>query len=149
MRARPVCKVCGRNKVATKGWRLLTTGERVRKYKSICNACYSRKRKGLTGPASKRALNPVSKDPSKYARYKGDRCECCGFVAVHPCQLDVDHLDGNGANHDPSNLQTLCANCHRLKTQLAGDHLSPRLPTGAPHQTHLDALWREHDPTLS
>lgn len=50
-----------------------------------------------------------------------DYCEQCGFVAAHPCQLDVDHIDGNAANNDPSNLQTLCANCHRLKTQLERD----------------------------
>lgn len=41
----------------------------------------------------------------------------CGFVAVDPCQLDVDHIDGNSKNDDPSNWQTLCANCHRLKTK--------------------------------
>jgi 5-methylcytosine-specific restriction endonuclease McrA len=28
----------------------------------------------------------------------------------------VDHIDGNHSNDDPSNLQTLCANCHRFKT---------------------------------
>jgi 5-methylcytosine-specific restriction endonuclease McrA len=31
-------------------------------------------------------------------------------------QLDVDHIDGNHRNNNPENLQTLCANCHRLKT---------------------------------
>jgi 5-methylcytosine-specific restriction endonuclease McrA len=35
--------------------------------------------------------------------------------------LDVDHIDGDRFNNDPANLQTLCANCHRLKTHLAGD----------------------------
>jgi 5-methylcytosine-specific restriction endonuclease McrA len=30
--------------------------------------------------------------------------------------LDIDHVDGNKANNDPSNIMTLCANCHRLKT---------------------------------
>lgn len=43
-------------------------------------------------------------------------CRRCGFVPEHPCQLDVDHIDGSKANSDPSNLQTLCANCHRLKS---------------------------------
>jgi 5-methylcytosine-specific restriction endonuclease McrA len=48
-------------------------------------------------------------------------CEFCGFKAIHQCQLDVDHIDGNHKNDDPDNLQTLCANCHRLKTFLHRD----------------------------
>lgn len=43
-------------------------------------------------------------------------CEYCGFTAEHTCQLDVDHKDGNHQNNSLDNLQTLCANCHRLKT---------------------------------
>jgi 5-methylcytosine-specific restriction endonuclease McrA len=41
----------------------------------------------------------------------------CGFIPVDRIQLDVDHKDGNRANNDPSNVWTLCANCHRLKTK--------------------------------
>lgn len=49
--------------------------------------------------------------------HKKDYCEKCGpEIKYHHCQLDVDHRDGNKANNDPSNYQTLCANCHRLKT---------------------------------
>lgn len=48
---------------------------------------------------------------------KDTSCIKCGFVAVDPIQLDVDHIDGNPSNNDKSNLQTLCANCHRLKTK--------------------------------
>lgn len=59
-----------------------------------------------------------------YRLGKKKSCECCGFVAVHPCQLDVDHIDGNHGNNDEGNLQTLCANCHRLKTVLNRDYLS-------------------------
>jgi 5-methylcytosine-specific restriction endonuclease McrA len=51
-----------------------------------------------------------------HARHKGDHCEICQFVPVHECQLDVHHLDGNHANNDRANLQTVCANCHRLLT---------------------------------
>lgn len=46
----------------------------------------------------------------------GATCETCGFIPTHVCQLDVDHIDGNHENNSPENLQTLCANCHRLKT---------------------------------
>lgn len=50
-----------------------------------------------------------------YRAAKQDVCAQCGFSG-HPCQLDVDHIDGDHTNDDPTNLQTLCANCHRLKT---------------------------------
>jgi HNH endonuclease len=50
-----------------------------------------------------------------------DKCDRCGFIAEDKCQLDLDHVDGDSTNHSDNNLQTLCANCHRLKTQLCGD----------------------------
>jgi hypothetical protein len=53
--------------------------------------------------------------------FRKEFCERCGFVPEHVCQLDVDHIDGNNSNNDPSNFQTLCANCHRLKTYLNKD----------------------------
>ena len=56
-----------------------------------------------------------------YTVYKKDYCEHCDFKPVHISQLDVDHIDGDRWNNDPANLQTLCANCHRLKTHLSGD----------------------------
>lgn len=57
-----------------------------------------------------------------YKGFRGDSCELCGFVATWSGQLDVDHIDGNHFNNKPNNLQTLCANCHRLKTHLCNDH---------------------------
>jgi len=57
-----------------------------------------------------------------YRLHKGDRCEFCGFIPIHPVQLDVDHIDGDHTNNEMRNLQTLCANCHRLKTQMNNDH---------------------------
>jgi 5-methylcytosine-specific restriction endonuclease McrA len=62
-----------------------------------------------------------------YTRYKKDHCELCGFIAIHRVQLDVDHIDGDHTNNDIDNLQTLCANCHRLKTQLNDDHQPLRI----------------------
>lgn len=56
--------------------------------------------------------------------HKKDVCEICGFIPVHRVQLDVDHIDGNKKNNEPANLQTLCANCHRLKTYLNSDWTS-------------------------
>jgi predicted HNH restriction endonuclease len=59
----------------------------------------------------------------EYRKHKTDHCAFCGFIAIHPVQLDVDHIDGDRTNNTPKNLQTLCANCHRLKTQMNKDHL--------------------------
>lgn len=63
-----------------------------------------------------------SKD-RQYRLYKQSVCAFCGFVPIDPCQLDVDHIDGNHNNNSIDNLQTLCANCHRLKTKM--DSLKP------------------------
>ena len=38
-----------------------------------------------------------------------------------PGQLQVDHIDGNHDNNEPENLQTLCANCHAVKTNMYRD----------------------------
>lgn len=72
--------------------------------------------------------NKRNKLPKGYKRRKKPACEECGFVAVHPCQLEIDHIDGNKKNNDPSNHRTVCANCHRLKTYSQKDwahHLRP------------------------
>jgi hypothetical protein len=50
-----------------------------------------------------------------YRPQVGDKCERCGFVAVVVDQLDVHHKDGNRKHNRPANLETLCANCHRLE----------------------------------
>lgn len=52
-----------------------------------------------------------------YRHAVGDRCDRCGFIPEDECQLDVDHVDGDHDNHHEYNLQTLCANCHRLKSK--------------------------------
>jgi HNH endonuclease len=59
-----------------------------------------------------------------YRIHKKEYCEACGFVAKHISQLDVDHIDGNSSNNNIDNLQTLCANCHRLKTHENRDYVS-------------------------
>jgi len=41
------------------------------------------------------------------------------LLEIFPFQ--VDHIDGNPSNNHPSNLMTLCPNCHHLKTMLNRD----------------------------
>ena len=88
----------------------------------LCENCGVNKMTSLGKGKKRRYCDSCHKRP--YTRNKKSICENCGFVPLHPIQLDVDHIDGNKKNNFPDNLQTLCANCHRLKTLLNNDHLS-------------------------
>jgi len=78
-------------------------GKYKARYAPLCNTC-ERNRYGII------SSNKI------YRKHKLDTCFRCGFKPENKCQLDVDHIDKNHNNNDPDNLQTLCANCHRLKT---------------------------------
>lgn len=43
-------------------------------------------------------------------------CSICGWNKRHPVDglplVEIDHIDGDATNHDVSNLQVLCPNCH-------------------------------------
>ena len=86
------------------------------KYKTKCSPC-SRKIhvQGIPGARGGKYSVRVT-GRAYYKKFKKDYCEMCGFVPIHECQLDVDHKNGDSSNNKESNFQTLCANCHRLKT---------------------------------
>lgn len=46
---------------------------------------------------------------------KATSCERCGFIPKDRCQLDIHHKDRNRKNNKIENLETICANCHRLE----------------------------------
>lgn len=48
-------------------------------------------------------------------------CQSCGIIGT---AVDVDHIDTNNQNNDPSNLQTLCRPCHLEKTTKENKGLS-------------------------
>lgn len=109
------CKYKNCNKVFNK----------TRKDKVYCSRrCKSRASDLRNGRSKKRVKALRNNNPStvwRYKKFRKDHCEQCGFIPEHMCQLDVDHIDGDKLNHDKSNLQTLCANCHRLKTYVNKD----------------------------
>lgn len=82
-----------------------------RKDKKYCSRNCAQKATRHRQEWYKEAKNSRSKP---YRKFKKDRCEACGFLALDSCQLDVHHLDHNHKNNEESNLKTLCANCHRL-----------------------------------
>lgn len=99
---RPTCKDCG----LPARYHTKNEDGSVRYWRNICTMCHKNR----------------GQKQYKYRLNKKTFCEMCGFVAKHRVQLDVDHIDGNHKNDNESNLQTICANCHRLKTVLWGDH---------------------------
>lgn len=109
------CKGCDTQFVKTHKHKLYCDTECMRKH--TCKEYYMKKRDFILGPEGR--LRVIKRH--KYRKYKKDTCELCNFKAMHSCQLDIDHIDGNSSNNDPNNLQTLCANCHRLKTFLNRD----------------------------
>jgi hypothetical protein len=95
-------------------------------YQPLCSGCEKRKYQSIEGKARHKAyVKQYQKENGHYSRpytkHKTDVCAMCSFSSEYPCQFDVDHIDGNHSNNDLSNLQTLCANCHRLKTLLNGE----------------------------
>lgn len=109
---RPTCHNEGCKNPCKKGNKSAVDGRQL--YKKRCGHCHE---KHYRTPESKAKRNErQSRRRKPYVKFKKDYCEFCNFKAVHPCQLDVDHIDGNHKNNETDNLQTLCANCHRLKT---------------------------------
>ena len=47
-----------------------------------------------------------------------NKCSLCGWSKINEttgrCPLEIDHVDGDCYNNDPSNLRVLCPNCHSL-----------------------------------
>lgn len=95
---RPTCINCNVRKCVTKGCR----PDGTQMYRKVCYKCHNKRHK------HRRIMQKVLSEL---------RCSKCSFIAEHSCQLDIDHIDQNHRNNEPSNLQVLCANCHRLKTQ--------------------------------
>lgn len=104
---RPNCE-CG-NLCKPNGHR--TNGDR--RYYAKCSSCLKLAHK--QGTAGNRGGTCRTRSKA-LAKFKKDTCEHRGFIPVHPCQLEIDHGDGDKMNNKPSNLITLCGNCHNLKT---------------------------------
>lgn len=118
-----VCKTCGPTHIKLRP-RTLKSGERVvvcaKRWGSYPSVLRNAKERRMRNKDKARESAVRSRRP--WRQHVGNVCERCGFVPEHVSQLDVDHIDGNRQNGDPSNLQTLCANCHRLKTHLSRDN---------------------------
>lgn len=60
------------------------------------------------------------------------QCSKCKFNTVHPDDgktiLEINHINGNGTDHNPSNLEVLCPNCHALTSSYRGRNIGNGRP---------------------
>lgn len=96
---------------------------RGKKFCSLkCSSAYRKKEiveKWKTDPDSATQIQGLSRSIKIYLiNEAGERCSQCGWAEINPVTgrspLEVDHIDGNCYNNDPSNLRVLCPNCHSL-----------------------------------
>ena len=86
--------------------------------------------------AKKAGFNTVAdyrNSTHKYRKFRKSYCEnidgrlgyICNSDIIYQAQLHTDHINGNPSDDAEENLQTLCANCHIVKTMDFGDNATP------------------------
>lgn len=100
-------------------------GKGVAMYRKYCQFHYEQRKANNAGFAT---ILEYNHNLHPYLSLRKDYCEnkdgsrglgfSCTSTIVWSGQLDVDHIDENPSNNDPTNLQTLCKNCHAVKTNL-------------------------------
>jgi hypothetical protein len=85
-----------------------------------CNNSYLRTK------TIERIENQESVTPNSLRMYLiqklGERCTNpnCGWDWSKPCTVEVEHIDGDSENNDPTNLTLLCPNCHSMTPTYKG-----------------------------
>ena len=99
-----------------------------------CNGCHllcikyksaERVQQWLDGSWSGGGAYILSDTVRRYLLEKSDyKCQACSFSAFHPIDgksiLEINHVNGDGTDHRPENLQVLCPNCHALTPTYRG-----------------------------
>lgn len=87
-------------------------------------------------------------DPKTRERKRLGDINCvCSATIIDDSQLSVDHIDGNHSNNDPNtNLQTLCHNCHSIKTKVSEDN---RKKKKKPPVTYTENFSEGNTPQIS
>ena len=90
----------------------------TKKFRPMCSRCFAAGR-GVAKFAE--GVTPVKK---KFCENRDGRLGVvCKATNLQSFQLDLDHIDEDPENNTPENIQTLCKNCHALKSK---QHLNSR-----------------------
>jgi len=125
-----VCSVCGPVRVKLKGkygracWNQVYAG--VKRYRAR-SAAYRAQKK-----AAKKTEKGREWNKEKHRKLVKMTCERCGFQAKSMAQMDGHHKDGNHFNNEPSNVESLCACCHRLEHLPSHMKITETEPFSAP-----------------
>lgn len=109
------------NPDCNKEFSYLPSQKRGRFCSNKCNHEFKRnvviKEKFLKGTLVER--NAIKK---ALANELGYFCTICGINEWNgkPLILQLDHIDGNAGNHEPSNLRLVCPNCHSQTPTYSG-----------------------------
>ena len=60
---------------------------------------------------------------ANHDHHYGFPCVCS--TIIDPATLDINHIDGNNGNRDPSNIEILCKMCHTVVTIRNEHHKQP------------------------
>ena len=101
---------------------------------SNCHNCHptalkrSRIRSWLDGSWSGGTDVKLSPTVRNYLLEQADySCQKCSVRLFHPDDgasiLEVNHIDGDGSNHRPENLEVICPNCHAMTSSYRGRNI--------------------------
>lgn len=114
--------------------------ESIPSSRTWCKECFSNDRrkqikidKWLSGEWSGGTDLGLSQTIRSYLLTESNNsCSKCGFDTPHPNDgrtiLEINHINGDGTDHSPFNLEVLCPNCHALTSSYRGRNIGKGRP---------------------